>query len=155
MIAAHKKFLRRAWFGVQTLDRIAVRYGLTADAVQKFWQREKAVGRLPAGPRPHFVENSAGVTDGAAIDAAADPVLMQQIDRSERTWESAEDRSRRACEESLAALRAAHPDLDNAAAQTVAPHIAALDAGKNLFFPSQAWLIAHQRACDAKRRPRA
>lgn len=117
--------------------------------LQEIWADAKDAGKLPAD-RPHFLKNCVSeiVLDGGAIDAAADRDLMRQMDQSERRWESAGDRNERACAESLAALRAAHPEMDNAAEQT-APELwlkRDLDAG---LAPGHEQLMGMARKLDA------
>lgn len=86
--------LRLAWFGPLTADAIAKRHHIgSGQVVRNFWAKEKAAGRLPNKPRPHFVDctpssalaidAAAAIEAGAAIDAAADMALDREIARGE------------------------------------------------------------------------
>lgn len=87
--------LRLAWFGPLTSDAVAKRHHVSAGGrvVRRFWESEKAAGRLPNKPRPHFIDctpssalaidAAAAIEAGAAIDAAADMALDREIARGE------------------------------------------------------------------------
>lgn len=106
MREAKKQRLRDAWHGPLTLGQIARNASLGERWLQRFWSAERDAGRLPAGPRPHFVDRSA---KPAAIDADIDLDDDTPIGDFNRSCEAE-------CAASLAALRKHHPDLDRRAA---------------------------------------
>ncbi len=88
--------VRRAWYGPESADAIAERYGVTAITVRRFWNAEKAADpeRLPRDDqRPHFAKQAGGEW----FDGIDSPKAMHEKNRA-------------SCDASLAALRAAHGD---------------------------------------------
>lgn len=120
-----------AWHGPLTAGQIVKRFrrsyatcfgGVFSDRrLRAIWQRARASGELPDAPRPFFVDATSACFPtpapdfGALVDAAADRALMREIDRSERLSERGESLARAASDQSLAALRRAHRDLDDPA----------------------------------------
>jgi hypothetical protein len=152
--------LRRAWYGPLSAQQIARQFGYSsAVAVQNFWTREKRAGRLPCDEvRPHFIKYASPAASpsldlGALVDAAADPALMREIDRSERLSERGESLARVASDQSLAALRKAHPDLDHPAAHSVPNAWLKFDQ-RGAEPPSHARLMQMARDHDAMTRAR-
>jgi hypothetical protein len=101
MTPATQNKLRAAWHSSSTAQQIARRHHLgSVRALNRFWAKEKAAGRLPDRPRPHFVECThvavvpldmadldmadLDMADpGAAVDAVADLALDREIARAE------------------------------------------------------------------------
>lgn len=160
MRSARRHRVRVAWYGPLTPEQVARRFGLpSANAVKCFWKQEKRGGRLPCDEvRPHFIKYASPAASpsldlGALVDAAADPALMREIDRSERLSERGESLARVASDQSLAALRKAHPDLDHPAAHSVPPAWLKFDQ-RGAEPPSHARLMQMARDHDAMTRAR-
>ena len=84
-----EQHLREAWHGPLSSLRVARKYRISsARRVREFWAAEKESGRLPDGPRPHFVDCTAPIScaldPAAAVDAAADLDLDREIGCAER-----------------------------------------------------------------------
>lgn len=133
-------------------------YGRTFSPRRLFeiWAEARARGELPDAARPCFaaVAPARGNLDdpGIAIDAAADPELMREIDRSERLSECGESLSRVATDQSLAALRQAH-DLDDPTLHHAPADWLKFDL-RGVEPPSHARLMQMARDYDAKTRAR-
>lgn len=104
-----------AWHGPLTADAIArVNRLSSGQIVQRFWQKAKKDGRLPADrPRPHFADRSA-----APLPSSLTGTLRDDDEAELSDADIAREPSLRhalnveACNASLAALRAAHSDID-------------------------------------------
>lgn len=139
MREAKKKRLRDAWHGPLTAEQIARSSALGEKTLRRFWAQEKEAGRLPDGPRPHFVARSKVATtvelgidrDLALDDAEPNPSCETQ------------------CLASLEAIRAHHADIDNAEAHTVPREWLRFD-GKGVLPPTHAMLMAMCRAHDQR-----
>lgn len=145
--------------GTLTAAQIIKRYGrsytdkfkgiFSERRLREIWAEARAAGKLPE-QRPHFLKNCVSeiVLDGAEIDAAADRDLMRQMDQSERRWEAAADSNTFACDSAVEALRRAHPEMDNPAAQTAPDLWLKRDADPRLA-PGHEQLMAMARKYDA------
>lgn len=106
MKAATKAALQAAWFTAETRGQIARRHRLSDRHVKRFWAEEKANGRLPDTPRPHFVDRSApapAAPDDGDFDMAFDINDDTPIAAPNPTYETQ-------CDALLAALRTHHAD---------------------------------------------
>jgi len=144
MQEAKKKRLRDAWHGPLTLGQIARSAALGERRLQRFWEAEKAAGRLPAGPRPHFVERSK--RDEAPAEVLGDEVTSLNAD------DTPIGEPNRVCtaesEALLAAMRRQHAELDCAKAQTVPLSWLRFDR-KGMPTPTHAMLMVMCRMLDA------
>jgi hypothetical protein len=62
--------LRVAWYSAATLCSIAAANGhIHAKKIKRFWQAEKAAGRLPDTPRPHFIASASRAKQAAQVAA--------------------------------------------------------------------------------------
>lgn len=107
-----------AWHGPLTAATVARTLRLSSyQVVQRFWQLAKSDGRLPADrPRPYFAERSAPIPVAVlppAVDVADD--CEGEISDEEIALESSlvHAANTAASAALLAALRAAHGDLDH------------------------------------------
>lgn len=51
-----RETLRTAWHGTMTVAEIESREGVNSRRIRRFWESERGAGRLPEGPRPHFID---------------------------------------------------------------------------------------------------
>ena len=137
--------LREAWFGQFSADYLARRHRLNdGRAVRRFWEAERAAGRLPQGARPHFADVTFG--NAPTVDASLDA----EIDASETVAEASGMRIPD-CDPLLEALYAAHDCDPRRAVEAHATEIlASMDAGK--VFPSPAALVLSARILDGAMR---
>lgn len=138
MQEAKKARLRAKWHGPLTAAQIAREAAVGEAWLKKFWLGEKHAGRLPDGPRPHFVERT---------QRAPEPV-EDVIDDGDATPIGEPNRVCVAeCEALLAALRHLRP------ADTAATHEAPLDwlrfDRKGMPTPTHAMLMRMCRERDA------
>ena len=112
--------LIRAWHGSDARGDIAESHRLASVTVKKFWAACRADGRLPDRHRPFFPPTDCvpSVAPDCDTDANADLELDADMARAEQNYSA--ERNAHACAESLAAMRKAHPALDNPNAQ-IAP----------------------------------
>lgn len=123
--------LRRDWYGPRTAGELATRYGISVIYVRKFWAEERKEGRLPPhDPRPYFARHCSPATKPIVL--AVEPPLVElgpgsvsfittieslEFDNDLDVEDDLSDAftaptaNVSACADSLAALRAAHPDL--------------------------------------------
>jgi hypothetical protein len=149
MQEAKKDRLRAAWHGPLKLGQIARSAAVGERWLQRFWETEKAEGRLPAGPRPHFldrvkrdeptvVEAVLTIDDVTGLDADASPIA---------------DPNRvcvHECGRLLAALHAHHPDRNHPDRQAAPDAWLRFDR-KGMPTPTHGMLMAMCRALDALR----
>lgn len=138
--------LIRAWHGQSTGAMVAKDHKISTRTVKRFWADCRADGRLPDRHRPFFPPPHCvpPVVPGFDSDVIADLELDADMARDEQNYSA--DRNAMACSASLAALRLAHPDLDNPESHT-APASWFKRAA-----PSRAELAAMARAFDEQRR---
>lgn len=138
MKASKQDQLRRDWYGPRSAEDLAAAYEVSAIYIRKFWAEERKAGRLPPhDPRPYFARHCAspakptviGVdiqTGGMLTNVVrvnGEPVgvvtAIEALD-CDNDAEIEDDfadafmapiQNIAACADSLAALRAAHPDL--------------------------------------------
>lgn len=105
--------LIEAWHGPLTAGALAKQFRLSSvQVLQRFWQKAKAAGLLPTDrPRPYFADRSAPSSAGL-LDDDADASEMSDADIvREVSLRHAVNVA--ACNASLAALMAAHPELND------------------------------------------
>lgn len=99
--------LRTAWHGKKSQHELAEQFDMSPRGVQKFWEREKASGRLPRGEaRPHFAESTTLLCAAAPVAAAV--VTDAEVDRSERIAEQFEQFNRAGSDQLAEALHRHH-----------------------------------------------
>lgn len=145
MREAKKKRLREAWHGPLTAEAIARAAAIGEKMLRRFWAQERDAGRLPQGPRPHFVERSKRtgrpVEIGAEIEIAAidDGTPIAEPNRI----------CKLECAAALDALRAHHPEHDSASAQTAPVPWLAFDR-RGMPQPTHAMLMRMCREHDQR-----
>ncbi|NEW96618.1 hypothetical protein [Rhodopseudomonas sp. BR0G17] len=109
-----QQWLRDAWHGPDKLDAIAAAANLGPRHVRRFWEGEKAAGRLPSGPRPHFAARSSARVPLAPSALACDGSIGAIVDADDTDASPIAQPNpcyASACARSLAALHHAHdPD---------------------------------------------
>lgn len=105
--------LIEAWHGPLTAGALAKQFRLTSvQVVQRFWQKAKAAGLLPTDrPRPYFADRSAPsatvlLDDDADASEMTDADIVREVSLRHALNVAA-------CNASLAALRAAHPEMND------------------------------------------
>ncbi|WIG52510.1 MAG: hypothetical protein OJF48_003429 [Afipia sp.] len=108
--------LIEAWHGPLTAGALAKQFRLSSvQVLQRFWQKAKAAGLLPTDrPRPYFADRSAPAAAHVAdlIDDDADAAEMSDADIA-REVNVRHALNVASCAASLAALMAAHPELND------------------------------------------
>lgn len=166
MKAKTHEALLAGWHENVTCEAIATLHGLTTRAVRRFWQTAQDVGQLPPTVRPYFaarcrrVERRAGApaVDAVIAEAALDDAALDDAALAEAAVEDDFDEEIEAPDVLTSAnaglldrMRAHHPNLDNAAAQTVPAAWLRFDL-KGARMPAPAELMAMARAYDARPR---
>lgn len=132
---AKKNRLREAWHGPLTAEQIARSGAVGEKWLRRFWAAEKAAGRLPEGPRPHFLDRCQRAEPAEVILDDDSP-----IGEPNRTYE-------RECEAALTALVEHH--VDHPAAHTAPAAWLRFD-GKGAPTPTHAMLMRMCRAHDQR-----
>lgn len=106
-----------AWHGPATAAELARQFKLkSAQMVRKFWGKAKKAGKLPEGKRPHFADRGfvapdvfahEEADDSASLDDAAFDAVIAKGEAERRAQNIL------ASNASLAALIAAHPDMND------------------------------------------
>jgi hypothetical protein len=132
---AKKKRLREAWRGALTAEQIARSAGIGEKMLRRFWAAEKVAGRLPDGPRPHFLDRSQKAEPVEVIPDDDSPIADPN---RVCDWE---------CRQMLAALQREHsaPALDHDA-----PDAWLKFDGKGMPTPTHAMLMRMCRDQDRR-----
>jgi hypothetical protein len=145
MQEAKKGRLRAAWHGPLNAGQVARANAVGEAWLKKFWAGEKTAGRLPAGPRPHFLDRVK--RDEPSI---ADAVLAIEdvtgLDADESPIADPNRVCKAECGALLDALHAHHPD--RAGAQESPADWLRFDR-KGMPTPTHAVLIRMCRVLDA------
>lgn len=138
MREAKKNRLREAWRGPLTAGAIARAAGIGETKLREFWAAEKAAGRLPEGPRPHFADRCKRA-EPEVIEVEGDDDMTPIADPN-RVCEAE-------CAAALDVLRKHHPEFDSEAAQAAPAAWLAFDR-KGMPTPSHAMLMRMCRDHD-------
>lgn len=109
MQEAKKKRLREAWHGPLNAGQVARANAVGEAWLRKFWAGEKKAGRLPDGPRPHFLDRIK--RDEPAVDVADE---IAGLDRDESPIGDFNPAYQRESDALLTALRTHHADTPEA-----------------------------------------
>jgi hypothetical protein len=149
MREAKRKRLREAWSGNLTAAQISRANAISESTLRRFWDEERAAGRLPAAdvPRPHFAQHAKRTPAIDALALVADNDDGSPIADPNPSFQAP-------CDALLTVLAAHHPELDHPGVQDVPADLLRFDR-RGMPAPSHGMLMALCRAADFGARVRA